>query len=163
MTRRSSNDHAGLRQPLAERRLVADPRAFRQSCSISDGMEAVAWEFRQAEKLSADFTRQLWAALLRDDDASKVLMRFLQLPLGKKRMFVRALDAHLSERYPMFAGLAANWPAGTPFLPGNARRKRAARLRARQQGLFITWTWATPAATSSCSSGWRRCGGVLKR
>ena len=101
---------------LLERRLVADPRAFRELFT-ADGMEAVAWEFRQAE-LSEDFTWQLWAALLRDDDASKVLMRFLwQLPLGKKRMFVRALDAHLSERYPMFAGLATNWPAGNAIPP----------------------------------------------
>jgi len=101
---------------LLERRLVADPRAFRELFT-ADGMEAVAWEFRQAE-LSSDFSWQLWAALLRDDDASKVLMRFLwQLPLGKKRMFVRALDAHLSERYPMFAGLATNWPAGNAIPP----------------------------------------------
>ena len=101
---------------LLERRLVADPRAFRELFT-ADGMEAVAWEFRQPE-LSADFSWQLWAALQRDDDASQVLMRFVwQLPLGKKRMFVRALDAHLSERYPMFAGLANNWPAGNAIPP----------------------------------------------
>ncbi len=101
---------------LLERRLVADPRAFRELFT-ADGMEAVAWEFRQAE-LTEDFIWQLWTALLRDDDASKVLMRFLwQLPLGKKRMFVRALDARLSERYPMFAGLATNWPAGNAIPP----------------------------------------------
>ena len=101
---------------LLERRLVADPRAFRELFT-ADGMEAVAWEFRQAE-LSADFSWQLWAALQRDDDASRVLMRFVwQLPLGKKRMFVRALEAHLSERYPMFAGLSHNWPAGNAIPP----------------------------------------------
>ena len=101
---------------LLERRLAADPRAFRELFT-ADGMEAVAWEFRQPE-LSVDFIWQLWGALQRDDDASRVLMRFVwQLPLGKKRMFVRALDAHLAEQYPMFAGLATNWPAGNAIPP----------------------------------------------
>ena len=56
--------------------------------------------------------------LQRDDDSSRVLMRFLwRLPLGKKRMFIRALDAHLSSRYPMFSGLSQNWPAGNAIPP----------------------------------------------
>lgn len=101
---------------LLERRLVADPRAFRELFT-ADGMEAVAWEFQQPE-LSSEFTWQLWNVLSRDDDASRVLMRFLwQLPLGKKRMFVRALDSHLSKQYPMFAGLSQNWPAGSAIGP----------------------------------------------
>ncbi len=101
---------------LLERRLTADPRAFRELFT-ADGMEAVAWEFRQPE-LSAEFTAALWEALSRDDDASRVLMRFLwRLPVGKKRAFVRALDAHLSDRYPMFAGLSTNWPAGSAIPP----------------------------------------------
>ena len=101
---------------LLERRLTADPRAFRELFT-ADGMEAVAWEFRQPE-LSAEFTVGLWEALSRDDDASRVLMRFLwRLPIGKKRAFVRALDAHLSDRYPMFAGLSQNWPAGSAIPP----------------------------------------------
>jgi glutamate synthase (NADPH/NADH) small chain len=101
---------------LLERRLVADPRAFRELFT-ADGMEAVAWEFRQPE-LGAKFTRQLWEVLSRDDDSSKLVMRFLwQLPLSKKRMFIRALDEHLSGRYPMFAGLSENWPAGNAIGP----------------------------------------------
>jgi glutamate synthase (NADPH/NADH) small chain len=101
---------------LLERRLVADPRAFRELFT-ADGMGAVAWEFRQPE-LSAKFTRQLWEVLGRDDDSSKLIMRFLwNLPLGKKRMFIRALDEHLSGRYPMFAGLSENWPAGNAIGP----------------------------------------------
>ena len=101
---------------LLERRLVADPRAFRELFT-ADGMEAVAWEFRQPE-LGAKFTRQLWEVLSRDDDSSRLLMRFLwQLPVGKKRMFIRALDEHLSGRYPMFAGLSENWPAGNAIGP----------------------------------------------
>lgn len=101
---------------LLRRRLLADPRAFRD-VFIADGMQAVAWEFRQGE-LGADFTRALWAALSRDDDAATVLMRFVwDLPLGKKRMFIRALDAHLSETYPMFDGLSVDWPAGNSIPP----------------------------------------------
>ena len=38
---------------LLERRLTADPRSFRDLFT-ADGMEAVAWEFRQDE-LSAHF------------------------------------------------------------------------------------------------------------
>jgi len=101
---------------LLERRLTADPRAFRELFTV-DGMEAIAWEFRQPE-LSAEFTAQLWEVLSRDDDASRVMMRFLwRLPVGKKRLFVRALDTHLSDRYPMFAGLSRNWPAGSAIPP----------------------------------------------
>ena len=101
---------------LLRRRLLAEPRAFRD-VFIADGMQAVAWEFRQGE-LGADFTRALWAALSRDDDASTVLMRFIwDLPLGKKRMFIRALDAHLADRYPMFDGLSVDWPAGNAIPP----------------------------------------------
>jgi hypothetical protein len=37
--------------------------------------------------------------------------------VGKKRMFMRAIDAHLSGRYPMFAGLSQNWPAGNAIGP----------------------------------------------
>jgi glutamate synthase (NADPH/NADH) small chain len=101
---------------LLERRLTADPRAFR-NLFTADGMQAVAWEFRQAE-LGHDFIWQLWDVLSRDDDASRVMMRFLwKLPLGKKRLFVRALDAHMSEKYPMFRGLSQNWPAGNAIEP----------------------------------------------
>ena len=60
---------------LLERRLTADPRAFR-NLFTADGMEAVAWEFRQTD-LSHDFIWQVWDVLSRDDDASRVMMRFL--------------------------------------------------------------------------------------
>jgi len=40
--------------------------------------------------------------MLRDDDTAKVLMRFVwNVPLKLKRKFVRAIDTHLSERYPI--------------------------------------------------------------
>ncbi|MDR2788898.1 MAG: 2-polyprenylphenol hydroxylase, partial [Candidatus Accumulibacter sp.] len=85
---------------LLRRRLFNDPRAFREMF-ISDGMAAVAAEFRQ-DDLSKEFTVSFWELLLRDDDTSRILMRFVwNVPLGMKRKFIRALDEHLSERYPL--------------------------------------------------------------
>ena len=101
---------------LLRRRLVAQPQAFRQ-LFIDDGMSAVQWEFAQDE-LGEDFVRALWAVLQREDDASKVIMRYIwALPLKGKRKFVRAIDAHLSDRYPMFKGLSVDWPAGNSIPP----------------------------------------------
>ena len=101
---------------LLKRRLLTEPRAFRE-LFISEGMQAVAWEFQQPE-LGPEFTRTLWSMLLREDDTGTLLMRFLwNLPLGKKRMFIRAIDAHLSDRYPMFDGLSTDWPAGNSIPP----------------------------------------------
>ena len=100
---------------LLQRRLMQDPQAFRD-IFMADGANAIVWEFQQDE-LGADFVKTLWAILLRDDDASKVLMRFVwNVPLRLKRKFVRALDLHLSDRYPMFKGLSNNWPAES-FIP----------------------------------------------
>ena len=101
---------------LLKRRLITEPQAFREMF-ISDGMQAVAWEFGQPE-LSADFVQAMWAMLQRDDDASAVLMRFVwNLPLSMKRKFIRGLDHHLSARYPMFDGLSVDWPAGNTIPP----------------------------------------------
>jgi len=101
---------------LLQRRLLKEPQAFRDMF-ISDGANAIVWEFKQPE-LSAEFVRTFWDLLLRDDDASKVLMRFVwNVPLGLKRKFIRALDAHLSDRYPMFKGLSEDWPADNYIPP----------------------------------------------
>ncbi len=101
---------------LLGRRLQANPRAFRDMF-IADGMGAVAAEFRQRE-LSAEFITTLWNKLLVGNDASLVLMRFIwNLPLGAKRTFIRALDVHLSGRYPVFAGLSRGWPANSSIPP----------------------------------------------
>ncbi len=101
---------------LLQRRLLSEPRAFRD-LFISEGMQAVAWEFQQPE-LSPEFTATLWAMLVRGDDSSAVLMRFLWgVPLGMKRKFIRAIDQHLSDRYPMFDGLSVDWPAGNSIPP----------------------------------------------
>lgn len=106
----------GHQMDLLRRRLISEPRAFR-GMFISDGMQAVAWEFQQPE-LGPEFVQTLWSMLLRDDDSSTVLMRFVwDLPLGMKRKFVRALDAHLSDRYPMFAGLSVDWPMNNGIPP----------------------------------------------
>lgn len=112
----SGSDMLDRQAELLRRHLVSDPRAFRE-LFIADGMQAVAWEFRQPE-LSDRFVRTLWSMLLRGDDASTVLMRFIwNLPIGGKRRFIRALDRVLSDRYPMFAGLAQDWPANNGIPP----------------------------------------------
>jgi glutamate synthase (NADPH/NADH) small chain len=101
---------------LLKRRLVAEPQAFREMF-LTDGIQAAAWEFQQPE-LSKAFVEKVWALLLEDNDASKVLMRFLwDLPLGKKRAFIRAIDTHLSDRYPMFKDMSVNWPAESSIPP----------------------------------------------
>ena len=66
---------------LLRRRLLQQPGTFRDMF-IADGSNAVVWEFQQAE-LGGQFVRTLWELLLRDDDTSKVLMRFIwNVPLG---------------------------------------------------------------------------------
>jgi glutamate synthase (NADPH/NADH) small chain len=96
---------------LLAQHLAADPGAFRDLL-IRDGLAAVAAEFAQGGSLGAEFTERLWGVLLAGGDAATALMRFLwQLPVGRQRIFLRAVDEHLSGRYPMFAGLSASWPA----------------------------------------------------
>jgi len=104
---------------LLRKQLAAHPKGF-NDLFINAGAEAIAWEFRQNE-LSESITGAIWEALLKNDDASLVLMRFIwTIPLGGKRKFVRAIDAHLSDRYPMFKGLSENWPAEN-FIPPYVR------------------------------------------
>ncbi|MFN2319217.1 MAG: sulfide/dihydroorotate dehydrogenase-like FAD/NAD-binding protein [Dermatophilaceae bacterium] len=101
---------------LLRRRLEAQPQAFREMF-IEDGMQAITWEFAQQD-LGEDFVKAMWEVLLREDDSSKMIMRFVwALPLSRKRKFIRAIDAHLSDRYPMFAGLSEGWPAGSSIPP----------------------------------------------
>ncbi len=101
---------------LLRRRLLNEPQAFRDMF-INDGANAIVWEFKQDE-ISRDFVRTMWDLILRDDDTSKVLMRFVwNVPLRLKRKFIRALDLHLSDRYPMFKGLSEDWPADNYIPP----------------------------------------------
>ena len=96
---------------LLARRLDADPRSLRDLV-IADGITAVASRFAQGGELDAEFVHGVWDQLLAGGDASTVLMRFIwELPVGKQRMWLRGVDAHLSEKYPMFAGLSNLWPA----------------------------------------------------
>src|SRR5512133_366495 len=78
---------------LLQRRLLSEPQAFRDMF-VSDGTQAVVWEFQQDE-LGAEFTQTLWKQLLRNDDMSLVLMRFIwSVPLKLKRKFIKAIDQH---------------------------------------------------------------------
>jgi glutamate synthase (NADPH/NADH) small chain len=104
---------------LLRKRLLNDPKSFRQTF-IADGTAAIVWEFKQVE-LGAQFVKTLWNLLLRDDDMSTILQRFIwAVPLKFKRKFINALDAHLSDRYPMFKGLSKGWP-GENFIPPYVR------------------------------------------
>ena len=118
-------DQLGASEPVAqfrrqvavlEQALAADPRVFR-SVFIEQGMAAVAWEFKQRD-ISEQITLAIWEQLLAGGDASTVLMRFIwNLPVGKKRAFLRGVDRYLSERYPMFKGLSDSWPAENAIEP----------------------------------------------
>ncbi len=104
---------------VLKKHLMADPRSLR-NIFVADGTQAMAWEFQQPE-ISEKFIGVLWNLLLKEDDMSTMLQRFLwDLPLKFKRKFVRALDQHLSGRYPMFDGLSEGWPADN-FIPPYVR------------------------------------------
>jgi len=101
---------------LLKRRLLNDPKSLRQMF-IADGMQAIVWEFKQ-DALGDKFIKALWNLLLRDDDMSIILQRFIwAMPLKFKRKFIQAIDAHLSDRYPMFKGLSKDWPSGNFIHP----------------------------------------------
>ncbi|MCP5298913.1 MAG: sulfide/dihydroorotate dehydrogenase-like FAD/NAD-binding protein [Chromatiaceae bacterium] len=111
---------------LLRRRLYEQPQFFHQ-VFISEGTNAIAWEFQQPE-LGRAFTQSFWKLLTREDAMSTVLMRFIwNVPLGYKRKFVRALDAHMTDRYPMFKGLSDGWPAEngiSPYIRPPAERSK---------------------------------------
>ena len=101
---------------LLQKHLVSDPKFFQQ-IFINDGSNAITWEFQQDE-LSEKFTHTFWNLLLKNDDFSSLLLRFIwNLPLKQKRKFIRAIDRHLSARYPMFKGLAEGWPGENNIPP----------------------------------------------
>ncbi|MFD0981394.1 sulfide/dihydroorotate dehydrogenase-like FAD/NAD-binding protein [Tropicimonas aquimaris] len=101
---------------VLKKHLAADPRSLR-NVFIADGTQAIAWEFRQ-EEIGEKFIGVLWNLLLRGDQMSTLLQRFIwDLPLKYKRRFIKALDTHLSGRYPMFKGLSEGWPAESYIPP----------------------------------------------
>ncbi len=76
-----------------------------------DQKSAIIENLRQAE-YPPEFTNALWTALLRGDASSQALQEMLwDLPMARKRGFMKAVDTQLSERYPMFAGTSAKWPS----------------------------------------------------
>lgn len=112
------NDEEIFQKQLAllRKHLLRDPRSLR-GVFVADGVQAIAWEFQQ-EDLGAAFTTTLWNLLLRNDEMSTILLRFIWfMPLKFKRKFVKALDLHLRERYPMFEGLSEGWPGETCIPP----------------------------------------------
>ena len=125
MTVRDEFDHSGQgddnevfqkQLSLLKKHLLRDPRSLR-SVFVADGVQAIAWEFQQ-EELGAAFTTTLWNLLVRDDAMSTILLRFIWfMPLKFKRRFIKAIDAHLAERYPMFKGLSEGWPGETCIPP----------------------------------------------
>lgn len=101
---------------LLQKHLLNDPHRFQQMF-IDDGSSAITWEFHQDE-LSEKFSHTFWNLLLKNDDFSTLLLRFVwNLPLKQKRKFIRAIDTHLSERYPMFKGLSEGWPGENNIPP----------------------------------------------
>ena len=102
---------------LLARRLEQDPRAFRD-LFIADGIASLATTFATAKDLDAELVHRMWDILLAGGDAASVLMRFIwHLPLTRQRLWMRGVDAHLSDRYPMFAGLSNAWPASSGMGP----------------------------------------------
>ena len=101
---------------LLRKRLLNSPQSLRQ-VFIDDGLQAIVWEFTQ-DALGASFTKMLWSLLLRGDDMSTILQRFIwALPLKFKRKFIAGIDTHLSDRYPMFKGLSKDWPGASYIQP----------------------------------------------
>jgi glutamate synthase (NADPH/NADH) small chain len=101
---------------LLQKRLANDPQFFQQMF-IAEGTSAIAWEFQQDE-LGETFIHTLWGLMLKNDDMSTLLLRFLwNIPLKFKRKFIRAIDRHLSRRYPMFEGLSEGWPGKNNIPP----------------------------------------------
>ena len=93
---------------------------------ISDGINAVVWEFQQHE-LGPEFTRALWDMLLRDDDTSTVLMRFVwNVPLGPQAQVHPGARRPPVRPLPDVRGLSEDWPAGNA-IPPYIREPRTAR------------------------------------
>ncbi len=122
-TRRSSSKQL----TLLRKRLLSDPQSLR-GVFMADGMQAIAWEFQQ-EELGAAFTSTLWNLLLRDDDMSTMLLRFVwNMPLKFKRKFVKAhRHAPVGPLPDVQGAVAKAGRARTTFRPTSARRSSARR------------------------------------
>ena len=100
---------------VLQRRLSSSPEQFR-GFFVGEGLGQLHAAFAAGE-IPEPMIRKIWELLMREDSVGRVMMRFIwDLPLPKKRVFIRALE-HLTDRYPMFHGLAENWPAGNHIPP----------------------------------------------
>ena len=111
---------------LLMQRIDQDPQRFQQLI-INDSQQAIQQLFKQGE-LTANFTKKLWELLLANNAISITLQRYLwRVSLKQKRTLIRALDKHLSKRYPMFQGLSEGWPERNnipPYVrPAHERRE----------------------------------------
>lgn len=101
-----------LSQPqhdLLMQQIKQNPQRF-QDMIIKDSQRAIQDMFKQGD-LNAAFTTKLWELLLANDALSSALQRYIwHSSLKQKRTFMRAIDKHLSNRYPMFQGLSKDWP-----------------------------------------------------
>lgn len=111
---------------LMLKRMDQNPQRFQQM--IIEESQQLIQDTLKRGNLSAEFTTKLWDLLLAGNDLSTALQRYLwRIPLKQKRAFVKGLDLHLSERYPMFKGLSEGWPGSNnipPYVrPAEERRK----------------------------------------
>lgn len=110
------------------------PEQF-QKMVLQQSMEVIRQTLKQGQ-LSAVFVKKFWQLLLADNELSIALQRYLwRVPLKQKRAFILGLDQHLSERYPMFKGLAEGWP-GKSNIPPYVRpaKERCADFNLVSQG-----------------------------
>jgi len=97
--------------------LDEDPSVF-QGLFVRAGIQTVVSAFRAGKPLSRELTEQLWQTLLDGGDGATTFQRFFwTLPVGRKRLFINAVDDYLSDRYPMFKGLSRAWPAQSGIGP----------------------------------------------
>ncbi|MDR1806805.1 MAG: sulfide/dihydroorotate dehydrogenase-like FAD/NAD-binding protein [Propionibacteriaceae bacterium] len=101
----------------ADKRLAAEPELLDAPFSPA-ALVALAAEFRPGSTLEEPVVTKLWAVMEAGGDGAALVQRFLWgLPIGRKRIFLRAVDQFLSARYPMFAGLSESWPASNGVGP----------------------------------------------
>jgi glutamate synthase (NADPH/NADH) small chain len=99
-------------------KVLAEQPALWDNLFSTATLSALAAEFRPGGALEAGVLAKIWETLLGGGEPAAFLQRTLwTLPLGRKRIFLRAVDQHLSERYPMFEGLSDSWPAANGVGP----------------------------------------------
>lgn len=103
-------------QDLLLQRMQQDPQRFQQMV-IEESQQAIQ-NMLKSGKLTQAFTEKLWELLLANNDLSTALQRYLwRITLKQKRAFIKGVDAHLSDRYPMFKGLSEGWPGKNNIPP----------------------------------------------